>query len=47
MDKFLSLLEKPQPEVTIGEKKLKFFISKVTIWDYFSISEQSYKSSSV
>ena len=47
MDRFLSMLEKPQPKVTKDEEKLNFFISKVTIWDCFSISEQSYKSSSV
>lgn len=47
MERFLSLLEKPQPEVAIDEEKLNFFISKVTIWDYFSLSEQIYKSSSV
>ena len=47
MERFLSLLEKPPPEVAIDEEKLNFFISKVTIWDYFSLSEQIYKSSSV
>ena len=47
MERFLSLLEKPPPEVAIDEEKLNFFISKVTIWDYFSLSEQIYKPSSV
>ena len=47
MERFLSLLEKPPPEVAIDEEKLNFFISKVTIWDYFLLSEQIYKSSSV
>ena len=47
MERFLSLLEKPPPEVAIDEEKLNFFISKVTIWDYFSLSVQIYKSSSV
>ena len=47
MERFLSLLEKPPPEVAIDEEKLNFFISKVTIWDYFSLSEQIYKSSSI
>ena len=47
MERLLSLLEKPPPEVAIDEEKLNFFISKVTIWDYFSLSEQIYKSSSV
>ena len=47
MQKFLSLLEKPQLEAIIDESKLKHFISKVLVWDYFSITEQAYKSSSV
>ena len=47
MDKFLSMLEKPQLEAVINEEKLKYFISKVSIWDYFGIPEKSYKSSSV
>ena len=32
MDRFLRLLEKPQPEAIIDEKKLKSFTSKVSIW---------------
>ena len=49
MQKVLSLLEKPQPEAIVDERKLKYFISKapVTIWDYFSFTEQAYESSSV
>ena len=47
MNKFLRLLEKPQPEVVTDEKKLKYFISKVSIWDYFSLTEQAYKYSLV
>ena len=47
MNKFLRLLEKPQPEVVTDEKKLKYFISKVSIWDYFSLKEQAYKYSLV
>ena len=47
MDRCLSLLEKPQQKVIIEEKKLKYFISKVSFWDYFSITEQANKSSSV
>ena len=47
MDRYPSLLEKPQQEVIMEEKKLKYFISKVSVRDYFSISEQAYKSSSV
>ena len=45
IDRFLSILDKPQPEVTIDKEKK--FLSKVTILDYFSILEQSYKSSSI
>ena len=47
INKFLRLLEKPQPEVVTDEKKLKYFISKVSIWDYFSLTEQAYKYSLV
>ena len=47
MDRCLSLLEKPQQKVIIEKKKLKYFISKVSFWDYFSITEQANKSSSV
>lgn len=43
MDRFLSLLQKPQQKV-IDEEKLKIFASKVSTWDYFSIEESSYKS---
>ena len=45
--KIFKLTWKPPPEVAIDEEKLNFFISKVTIWDYFSLSEQIYKSSSI
>ena len=31
MDKPLSLVEKPQPEVSIDDEKLRFFISKIPI----------------
>lgn len=43
MDRFLRLLEKPQPEAIIDEEKLKSFTSKVSIWDHSSITEQAYK----
>ena len=47
MEKLLSLLEKPEPEAIIDEKKLKYFIWKVPVLGYFSVTEQAYKSSSV
>ena len=47
MEKLLNMLEKPQPEAIIDEDKIRYFISKVSIWDYFGIPENSYKSSSV
>ena len=39
MDKPLSLVEKPQPEVSIDDEK--------PIWDHFSLTEHAYRSSSV
>ena len=47
MEKPLSLVEKPQPEVSIDDEKLRFFISKIPIWDHFSLTEHAYRSSSV
>ena len=47
MHKFLRLLEKPQLEAIIHESKLQHLILKVLIWNYFSITEQAYKSSGV
>ena len=47
MDKFLTMIENPRPEIVIEEKKLRYFISKISIWDYFDISESTYKSYSV
>ena len=42
------MLEDPRSSVlATDEEKLKFFSSKVSIWDHFSISENSYKSFSV
>ena len=42
------MLEDPRSSVlATDEEKLKFFNSKVSIWDHFSISENSYKSFSV
>ena len=46
MEKLLNMLEKPQLEAVIDEDKVRYFISKVSIWDYFGIPEISYKSSS-
>ena len=47
MDRFLSLLEKLQPEAIIDRENLKYSISKFSIWGHFSITEQAYKSSSI
>ena len=47
MDKFLTMIENPRPETVIEEEKLRYFISKISIWDYFDISESTYKSYSV
>lgn len=41
MDQFLRLVENPRPQV-IDEERLKFFISKISIWDHFSIQQSSY-----
>ena len=46
MDRMLSVVGKPQPEVSIDEKKLRHFVSKVSKSIYFSITEQDFKSSS-
>ena len=48
MEKYLSMLEGPRSSaLAIDETKLKFLNSKVSIWDRFTISEKSYKSSSI
>ena len=47
MNKFLSMLENPRPETVVEEENLRYFISKIFIWDYFNISESTYKSYSV
>ena len=39
MNKCLSMLENPRPETVVEEEKLRYFISKISIWDYFDISE--------
>lgn len=46
MERFLSLLERPPRESIVDKEKLKYFFSKVPIWEYFSITEQAHKSSS-
>ena len=46
MDRMLRVLGKTQPEVSIDEEKLKYFVSKVPKSIYFSITEQDFKSSS-
>ena len=48
MEKYLSMLEGPRSSVlAIDETRLKFLNSEVSIWDRFTISEKSYKSSSI
>ena len=38
------MLEVPQQQkVVIDESKLRYFISKISIWDNFRISEHAYK----
>ena len=46
MENLLNLVENPQPQV-IDEEKIRFFTTKISIWDYFSMHEASYKSLSV
>ena len=46
MENPLNLTENPQPQVT-DKEKLKFFTRKISIWDHFSIHEDSYKLLSV
>ena len=43
MDRYLSITESSRPEPVIEEEKLKFLISKISIWDYFNVSESTYK----
>ena len=46
VENLLSLVENPQPNMT-DEEKLKFFITKISIWDHFSLHEAPYKSLSM
>ena len=41
MEKFLPLVEQKQ-EIEIDENKLKHMISKISIWDFFGISQSQY-----
>ena len=41
MDKFLPLVEQKQ-EIEIDENKLKHMISKISIWDFFGLSQSQY-----
>ena len=44
MDRYLNILEEPQPKVEekIDEEKLRFLASKITIWDFFRIQQSTY-----
>ena len=42
MEHLLTLVENSEPQV-IDEEKLKFFTTKISIWDHFSMHEVSYK----
>ena len=44
MGKLLSMIENPRPETVVEEEKLRYIISKTSIWDYFDISESTFKS---
>ena len=41
MDRFLSILEEkqPVPEEIIDEEKLRFIVSKISIWNFFGIRQ--------
>ena len=44
MDRFLSILEEkqPVPEEIIDEEKLRFIVSKISIWNFFGIRQTNY-----
>ena len=42
MEHLLTLVENSEPQV-IDQEKLKFFTTKISIWDHFSMHEASYK----
>ena len=37
------MLESCWPESIIEEEKLKFFASKISIWEFFNVSESTYR----
>ena len=41
------MIENSQQKMEIDEDKLNFFISKVSIWEHFGITKNSYLSSTV
>ena len=47
IEKYLSMIENSQQKMEIDEDKLNFFISKVSIWEHFGITKNSYLSSTV
>ena len=44
MDRFLSIAQESSPEIEINEEKLKYFTSKIKIWNYFQITQQHFLS---
>ena len=44
MDRFLNILEQPQPKPKeeFDEEKVKFISSKVTIWNFYGIPQATY-----
>ena len=47
MEKHLNMVENSQQKVEIDGDKLNFFISKVSIWEHFGITKNSYLCSTV
>ena len=43
MDRYLSMLESSRLKPITEEEKLKFFISKISIVDFFGVSERTYR----
>ena len=41
LENLLSLVKNPCPQV-LDEKKIKFFTSRISIWDHFLTHEASY-----
>ena len=44
IDRFLSIVQESSPEIEINKEKLKYFTSKIKIWDYFQITQQHFLS---